>query len=492
MSRTRPGALRCVVISFAIAALAGCASRYFNATVPPYETPSLTIDSLPREHWAGIVFNGAKIGFAHTEIVPLAGQPRRFEIRSEASLLLAFLGFEKRIQLRSRDIVDPDLTLRSFESTYHIDGSNLLVIGEASSTQLRWRSDNAGQVVDRRIDLDGPVVPVSAVLMYPALYGLELERQFRFRVFDGETQQVSEVEQRVTGFETSELFSGEAYRVVTRMQGRQTTSWISRDGQPVFERALNGVLISATETEQEAKRYLAQASLNKLDVMLDFSLVRPDTAIDRARSVSRLEVVVAGVDAQPLSGGGQNCYAEDGAWRCMLDTSVAPPGSRERKDLSDSITVPWGHPDLRSIAAKITSGADTDPARAERILDWLAAHIRKSPADAFSALDVLRTRSAECQGHAYLYTALARASGVPTRVANGLVYSDEYGGFLYHSWAESLLDGRWVAVDPTFRQMPADATHIKLLEGEALADLARLADWVGRVSVRILLIEHAS
>jgi transglutaminase-like putative cysteine protease len=108
----------------------------------------------------------------------------------------------------------------------------------------------------------------------------------------------------------------------------------------------------------------------------------------------------------------------------------------------------------------------------------------------FSAVDVLQQRRAECQGHAYLYTALARAADVPTRMVNGLVYSEEFRGFLYHSWAESLVGDNWRAVDPTFGQAAADATHIKLVEGENLADLIPLTDWVGKVKIRVLDVEH--
>jgi transglutaminase-like putative cysteine protease len=44
-------------------------------------------------------------------------------------------------------------------------------------------------------------------------------------------------------------------------------------------------------------------------------------------------------------------------------------------------------------------------------------------------------------------------------------------GFYYHAWAEVWLSdpagqGRWVAVDPTFNQVPADATHLRLVEGD--------------------------
>ena len=71
-------------------------------------------------------------------------------------------------------------------------------------------------------------------------------------------------------------------------------------------------------------------------------------------------------------------------------------------------------------------------------------------------------------------------------MVNGLVYSPEYEGFLYHTWAESFVDGSWRAVDPTFDQASADATHIALVRGESLAELTPLIDWVGTTRIRML------
>ena len=107
------------------------------------------------------------------------------------------------------------------------------------------------------------------------------------------------------------------------------------------------------------------------------------------------------------------------------------------------------------------------------------------PPDPSDEADVLEQREAECQGHAYLYAALARSLGIPTRVVNGLVYSESAQGFLYHSWTESYLDDGWYAVDPTFAQPAADATHLKLIEGESIGDLLSLLDWVGKVHIAV-------
>lgn len=110
----------------------------------------------------------------------------------------------------------------------------------------------------------------------------------------------------------------------------------------------------------------------------------------------------------------------------------------------------------------------------------------QKPVDVFSALEVLEGRKAECQGITLLYAALARSLGIPTKVTNGLVYTDEPQGFLYHTLAESYVGDVWLPVDPTFGQVGVDATHIKLIDGDRLADLLPLVDLVGRIRVDIL------
>jgi len=64
----------------------------------------------------------------------------------------------------------------------------------------------------------------------------------------------------------------------------------------------------------------------------------------------------------------------------------------------------------------------------------------------------------------------------------GIVYLD--GAFYYHAWSEVWL-GQWVAVDPTFHQFPADATHVKFVEGGPEQHVA-LLKVIGQISLEIL------
>jgi hypothetical protein len=475
----------------------GCASTYFHDAGP---APAVRheLARLPfSEYWTGIVFNGEKIGFTHFTLDKEAGS-EDFEIRSEASFVLRFLGIEKKIQLKSRDRIGADLALVDFAYEYNIDGSELRVTGGRQDGELAATIVAGGTPTEQRLPVKGKLYPSSVIALYPVLHGLEIGREHSYQVYSGETQTLAKVTQRIAAYERSDLFSGNAFRVETVMQGQGVTTWIAPDGKPVFELAMRGVMISYLEDSSSAKRYLALASLNKQESLVEYSLVRPDRPIEDPRAVSALRVALSGADRPPPSDAWQHCAAEQREILCEIGAAVRPgePGSAPSLEklraryLEPSIAVQSTDPIVRRVANEIAGGSHSSEERIARILEWLDQNIEKAPIDVFSAVDVLQQRKAECQGHAYLYTALARASGIPTRMANGLVYSGEFQGFLYHSWAESLVGDRWQVVDPTFGQVAADATHIKLIEGENLADLVPLTNWVGKVKIRVLDVEH--
>lgn len=482
----------------ALLLLAGCQSLYFRPAGPPPGAPiAFRPGELPfSEYWTGIVFNGEKIGFTRFAIRPAQGTKQSFEVVSEASFVLRFFGIEKKINLKARDVVGEDLGLVEFAYDYRIDGSELIQTGRHQGNVLGVTIVSGGKASERRFDVGDRIFPSSVIALFPVVQGMSLDGKYAYTVYDGQTQSVAQVTQRVTGYERSEFFAGSAFKVSTTLHGQTTTTWIDHLGRPVFELALRGVMISALEDEDRARRYVALAALNKQETLIEFSLVRPDAPLSDARRATRMSVLLEGLDRPAPSDEWQRCQREGRAQACEIRSAVGvAPGTAAARDLpgkylSPSVTVQSHDPNIRITARRIVPEDLPSRERVARILRWMESNIERAPLDVFSALDVLEKRKAECQGHAYLYTALARALDIPTRIVNGLAYSEQLHGFLFHSWAESFVDGRWIPVDPTFGQSVADATHIKLLEGETLADLLPLIDWVGKLGIRVLALEH--
>ncbi|HXC56843.1 MAG TPA: transglutaminase domain-containing protein [Rhizomicrobium sp.] len=117
----------------------------------------------------------------------------------------------------------------------------------------------------------------------------------------------------------------------------------------------------------------------------------------------------------------------------------------------------------------------------------------------YSALDALARRAGDCTESAALLAALGRAAGIPTRVANGLVYSRErYHGvsnvFMPHSWVIAWVDGTWKSFDAALGDF--DSTHIALSinDGDqrsafASQQLAGLLRWDGMQEVKARPVE---
>jgi hypothetical protein len=464
--------------------LSGCTTYFKDAGAPPEPAP-ISLESWPhRDLWTGVVFNGQKIGFTRRQ-VRAGPAPGSWEIESEAVMRLQFLGVDKRIRLQARDRVRADLTLETFSYEHEIDGNRMQVAGEVDGSVLRFTVQGSGSSDAKTLKLEKPVYPTSALAFLPVLDGLKLRRAGRYAVFHGETQALTDAEQEVLAFETGELFSGSAFKVTTRLLGLETTTWIAADGRPLFELGMRGVIISALEEESRARQYLVDAALNKRDAMVEFSLLRAGPIAD-PRRVSRMDIVFEGFPAEiaPLTDGGQTCIRAAERFECKIDRAAPLAQGDPKRYLMPTLAAPSVLTEIRDLAAEISKGSTSEEQTIARLLAWMDANIAKEAVDAFTAADVLRARRAECQGHAYLFAALARAAGIPARIVNGIAYSEEHGGFLYHTWNEAWIAARgWQPVDATFGQPHADATHVKLIEGETAAELVPLVNLVGRVRV---------
>jgi len=476
-----------------------CISFYFHSLPSPKEPLRFSsLKDLPyRQLWSGFVFNGEKVGFTHLKITPLEGE-EFFLINSEAHLRIRFMGMDKQISMKSEDRVRPDLTLASFYYEQRIDKKTWTIKGEVvgGRFQAMMQTNDQAKLIEKK--LEGPIYPVSAVNLYPLFQGMETGSSYRYLVFDPQTQSLMEISQHVTDFgESQKLHLEPSYKMDTEMLGHRVTTWINLRGETIFELAMGGVLITHKEEEDKAKRYLSEASFNKKDLILDFSLVKTQIPLPCPREAIFLEVALEGVaeELPILQGPGQEAMGKKVEKMTVYRLHSDPHSPlKTRADflpeadlspyLAPTVHLESNHPEIKKKAAEIIADATSPAERVRSLVKWVSEEVKDEAVDSLSALEVLHTLRGECQAHTMLYTALARAAGIPTRPVGGLVYAEGLG-FLYHSWAESYLDG-WIAVDPTFNQVGVDATHIKLVEGPSWTSLLQIGKVIGRIKARIV------
>jgi transglutaminase-like putative cysteine protease len=121
-------------------------------------------------------------------------------------------------------------------------------------------------------------------------------------------------------------------------------------------------------------------------------------------------------------------------------------------------------PAVTALARSITASASTPLAKAEALTNWFRSRLfhyslRPTRSTLVSFLTVSHTGS--CEQFAGAFTVLARAVGLPTRVAIGFTTGERDGsgqtvvrGIDAHAWPEVYLDGSWISFEPT-PELPA-------------------------------------
>ncbi|MBW2597801.1 MAG: transglutaminase domain-containing protein, partial [Deltaproteobacteria bacterium] len=141
------------------------------------------------------------------------------------------------------------------------------------------------------------------------------------------------------------------------------------------------------------------------------------------------------------------------------------------------------HPKIRNLVKKIVEADETPLNKTIKLLDWMNKNIEKRPVISLpDALAVIENRAGDCNEHAVLLAALARAAGIPAKLEAGLVYLN--GRFYYHAW-NLLYIGKWITVDSLFGQIPADVTHIRFSSGELRQQLD-LITIIGKIKLKII------
>lgn len=454
-----------------------CAGSLFAATLPSIAAPPVG------ERWFSVNMGGERVGFAHLSIQPQEGG---YRILSDGSVKMRVMGFSRESSSEENYLVGPDLSIRSFSVGQRLDGSPVQLKGEVTRNGIKVVIESGGKKKERTIKLKGAVFPPEALNIFPLMHAAAPGKTFKIQMLDPESVKVKEVRVEVIGEET--LSGSPALHMRNDLYPMVDNDvWVDLKGNSIKESVRDDLVVTLAEDEVAARAALANAALAKKDLVLDFSLIKTEP-IPHPSQLKKLVLDVTGIPSPfpLLQGEQQQAQRQNGTVRFILAANSGGAVAEARPaDLEPAPRIPSDLPEMLA-QQKAILGETRDPTQAVRLLvSWLAQEIKGSVTDSQSPLETLKSRNGNCQAHARLYAALARSAGIPSRFVSGIVHAPEHG-FLYHSWAESLVEKRWVPVDPTFGEYPANLTHIKLVEGDAPDDMALLAGVIGKLKARVV------
>jgi len=455
------------------------------APLPKLAAPLPKLTALPEgERWFSIIMGDEQVGFGQTSVTRTSDG---YQISSRGSVKMRVMGFSREASSTESYQVAPDLTLRSFQAENRIDGSPVEISGSVTPKGIKVITNSANGRKERTLKAKGAVYPPHALNLYPLMQGAVPGKTYKITYLDLEAAKLKQAQVEVVGQETLDgrpvlHLKNNLYPMV------DNEIWVDLKGNVLKESVRDGLVVTLARDEATARAELTEAVMGKKDLVFDFSMIRVTPPLERPDQLQKLVLELTGVPADiPLLQGSrqQAVRLPDGKVQFTMPSQAPqaepPPAAT---DLQPGERIPSDHPEILA-RLKAISGEEKDTtAIATRIAIWVATEIKGDVIDSQSPLETLQKGRGNCQSHARLYTSLARAAGIPTRFVSGLVYQGD--GFLYHSWAESYLSGKWVPIDPTLNQVPADLTHIKLVEGDSLDEMGSIAGMIGKVRARVV------
>jgi len=452
--------------------------------------------NIPTDTWMAIsLAGGEQIGYVNVRTDPESRDDESgTSIRVLGRVRLSMLGDASEMIAVGETWVSRAEGLRDFSFDIRSGGHEVRVAGAVEEGLLKASIETAGETYPLELPIQNALrlntgVGFNAMNM-PAL---EPGDTFQMDTFDPLTLSVSPAKVSCTGLETIEIMgqSVEARVVAMEVSGIKTRAWVADAGEVLRAETPLGLLIERV-TQEDAMGNLNTATGS--DTFGQLAAVRP-TGQTPFRGARRMVIHVSGTEPGTALPEDDTQHADpDG--RIIIESPPEPKGSAyepldgatAEEYLGSDPFVQSSSPRIQEAAESIVAGAERDWDRAMLLYEWVYESIEKAPVLSVpSAIDVLENKIGDCNEHTVLYTALARAAGIPTRIAIGIVWSEEYRAFYYHAWPEVYV-GRWIWIDPTLGQPIADATHIKLLTG-GIENWWQLVPYLGRIHVTVDEIE---
>ncbi len=457
-----------------------------------------------REQWVGIYQDRAKIGYAFSR---LRRTEAGFELWSKMRIQLELMDTAQRISLDLQGRLDPDYSVRDLGFEVLSDFTDLKARGRRDGNDLDLVITTAGRELRQKLHFEHPPTLEMQWQLEQAMAQAKPGDQFSLSVFDPMSQKDLPVTVKVTG--EDDVKAGDTvvpcWKTEVTMAGQMVDAWVSKQDREMVKEYHPATGFTMVKEGREKAMDVDWKNTGAADLLTTL-MVPANTALIRPRSVAYLKARLLGASLANLQLDTPGRQASAGStvevkmenvlpakgYALPIAASLPDELSRLSPYLESTALIQSADPRIKAAAVKAAGGAADAVTAANRLVAWVAGKVKPSMVMSVpSALDVLDKKRGACKEHTVLFVALARSLGIPARTVSGIVYSDQQmlEGFYYHAWAEVWLadaqgNGAWIAVDPTFGQIPADATHIKLVEG-GLDKMYGLVQLAGRLKVQV-------
>ncbi|MDQ7783628.1 MAG: transglutaminase-like domain-containing protein [Desulfomonilaceae bacterium] len=447
---------------------------------------AVQLSAVESDDWFLIRMGGAYAGFGRSRQIRKGSHWR---LRDDLRISLNIQGQIKPVRIVSESDVDDDFRLISFRLKVSSGLIGFEHKGRMDGRTLITDLPGAKGSATKKIRLsEVPRISRSLGLPLP-LTGLKVGDEIKIPIFDPMDSNKSDASIRVV--ERADLtIAGrkiDAWRVRASMRSVDLVMWIDDEGRLLKGRMPLGITVVRSDRREIANEMSGTRDLPEL---VSLTAVPVSGSIPDAEDLKLVRLQVQGTGDWGFPANDFRQKFENSELTVTREeipkaTYSLPNGEPQMEEyLKSSRFIRSDNPEIVKTAREII-GKETDPVKAARLINnWVFKNLKKVPTPAVpDAHTVLLSRQGDCNEHAVLAVSLARAVGLPAKIAVGLVYSGE--GFYYHAWVAYWAGKTWFTGDPLMNQMPVGPTHVTLLYGDVDKHV-NVISFLGRLKLKVL------
>jgi hypothetical protein len=458
-----------------------------RSTVPATLSPG----AIPgKDTWMNIYQQDRKIGYSHRRF---SETENGYSVQETVFMRINTMGMIQDVHLSTKGRLHRDFTLSSIDFNINSGRFSFSANGRMDGSALNVRTESADTTRRFKINLSGRTYLVAGLVHAAGAQGYKPGDRLVLDIFDPVTMSSQPVKMIFEDREDVILggIKHSATKVLLNFKGANQLAWIDDNGEILKEKGLLGIRMERT-TREDA---FAQFEYASSDDLTQLASIPSNVKFETPATLKRLTVKISGVSKDGLHlNGGRQAQRNDTVTISResvadLPTQISPETLPllEQIFLKPEPFVQADHEKIKQQVDQVLAGID-EPllSKAQRLVNWVYINIEKRPVLSLpDALLTLENREGDCNEHAVLLAAMARAAGIPARIETGLVYMR--GRFFYHAW-NSLYLGEWITADAVFNQLPADVTHIRFATGTK--QQASLMGLINKVHIKV--VDHSS
>lgn len=439
-----------------------------------------------KDAWMNIFQNDHKIGFSHSNI---SKQDNGYKVEEYVFMKINTMGLLHDIYVKTIGNLNTDFTLQTFDFGINSGRFAFRVKGETKKDILSIQTQSFGDI--RKIDIPIKTKPYLMAGLINAAFasGLKEEEIFTFNIFDPASMSQVPVLLKIDKKEGIQIGETKYTAIKTFLSFKGTTQilWVNDNGEILKEKGFLGISLEKTTKDDALNGMPVQAS----EDLTRLVSIPSNVTINNSGKLIFLKVQIKGVKLDSLKINDDRQIFKDGILYINKESigdlfkqhKAYKPDIASYYFLKPTPFIQSDNREIINIVRKTLNPFDPPIIKAKKLVNWINSNIEKRPVISLpDAVSTLKNKAGDCNEHAVLMAALSRAAGIPARVEAGLVYLN--GSFYYHAW-NSLYFGRWVAIDPLFGQIPADATHIRFSTGGPKEQLDILSI-LGKIKIKVI------